>query len=98
GAAQILEQAAGRRWALPVRAFWQVHSAAADTLAATVLDLLAPGPDEHAWDLYGGVGLFTAALAPHVSEVVCIEGDRRAARAARTNLADLSRVQVIEAD
>jgi tRNA/tmRNA/rRNA uracil-C5-methylase (TrmA/RlmC/RlmD family) len=98
GPEEVPEQAAGRQWTLPARVFWQVHPAAADALATSVLDLLAPQPDERAWDLYGGVGLFAATLAPHVREVVCIEGDRRAARAARKNLADLPQVRVIEAD
>ena len=43
--------------------FWQVHPAAADTLVAAVLELLRPAPGEIAWDLYGGAGLFAAAVA-----------------------------------
>ncbi|MBX6750841.1 MAG: class I SAM-dependent RNA methyltransferase [Micromonosporaceae bacterium] len=63
GPATVTERAAGRRWSLPPTAFWQVHPSAADTLAAAVVDLLAPRPGEGIWDLYGGVGLFAAALA-----------------------------------
>ena len=35
----VREVAAGRAWSLPSDAFWQVHPAAADTLATAVLDL-----------------------------------------------------------
>jgi len=63
GPATVTERAVGRRWQLPPTAFWQVHPWAADTLAAAVVELLAPRSGERVWDLYGGVGLFAAALA-----------------------------------
>ena len=63
GPARVLERAVGRDWLLPVRAFWQVHPAAADTLTAAVVELLRPRAGDRIWDLYGGVGLFAAGLA-----------------------------------
>jgi tRNA/tmRNA/rRNA uracil-C5-methylase (TrmA/RlmC/RlmD family) len=81
--------------------FWQVHPSAPDTLAAAVLDLLAPRPAERAWDLYGGVGLFAAALVPALGpdgRVTIVESDQRAVTAARRNLADLSQVRVVRGD
>jgi tRNA/tmRNA/rRNA uracil-C5-methylase (TrmA/RlmC/RlmD family) len=69
--------------------FWQVHPAAAETLAAAVLDGLLPRPSERAVDLYAGAGLFSAGLAQAGASVVAVESAPAAAEDARTNLADL---------
>ncbi|GHJ49635.1 23S rRNA methyltransferase [Catellatospora sp. TT07R-123] len=87
---QITERAAGHDFAISADGFWQVHPAAADTLVQAVLDLLAPAPGEHAWDLYGGAGLFAAGLADRVGvtgHVTLVEAAREGAAAARANLA-----------
>ncbi|WP_328348877.1 class I SAM-dependent RNA methyltransferase [Micromonospora sp. NBC_00421] len=100
GAATVREVAAGRDWSLPASGFWQVHPAAADTLVGAVLDLLAPQPGESAWDLYGGAGLFAAALAGRVgpdARVTIVESAAEGVAAARRNLADLRRVEVVAA-
>jgi tRNA/tmRNA/rRNA uracil-C5-methylase (TrmA/RlmC/RlmD family) len=98
GPAEVVELAAGRRWQVPVGDFWQVHPAAADTLVAAVLDLLEPAPGELAWDLYGGSGLFAAALAGRTgAPVKVVESAPGGVAAARTNLADLPGVEVIQA-
>ncbi|HEX6500814.1 MAG TPA: TRAM domain-containing protein [Micromonosporaceae bacterium] len=100
GPAEVREHAANREWTLPADAFWQVHPAAPDTFVAAVLDLLAPRQGESAWDLYGGAGLFAAALAERVGtggSVTLVEADRAAVAAARRNLADLPQVRIIRA-
>ena len=98
GPAQVREPAVGREWTVEAGAFWQVHPAAADTLAAAVLAVLTPLEGEHAWDLYGGAGLFAAALAGAGATVTLVESDPRGVAAARRNLADLSgSVQVVRA-
>ncbi|MFF4809874.1 class I SAM-dependent RNA methyltransferase [Micromonospora chersina] len=99
GPAEVREVAAGRDWTLPASGFWQVHPAAADTLVGAVLDLLDPRPGETAWDLYGGAGLFAAALAGRVGDarVTLVESSQDGVDAARANLADLPRVEVVAA-
>jgi tRNA/tmRNA/rRNA uracil-C5-methylase (TrmA/RlmC/RlmD family) len=98
GPAEITELAAGRGWRLPGTGFWQVHPAAADTLAGAVLDMLDPAPGETAWDLYGGAGLFAAAVAGRTgARVTVVESSPSGVAAARTNLADLSGVEVVAA-
>jgi tRNA/tmRNA/rRNA uracil-C5-methylase (TrmA/RlmC/RlmD family) len=92
---RVRERAVGREWSLPVDAFWQVHPAAPDALAAGVLELLEPAPPERAWDLYGGAGLFAAALAPRVASVTLVESAASAVSAARSALADLSNVHIV---
>jgi tRNA/tmRNA/rRNA uracil-C5-methylase (TrmA/RlmC/RlmD family) len=95
GPAVVRERAAGRDWSVPVDVFWQVHPAAPDTLVAAVLDLLDPRPGETAWDLYGGTGLFAAALAGRTgAQVTLVESAPAAAAAARENLADLPAIHV----
>ncbi|MGK5739104.1 class I SAM-dependent RNA methyltransferase [Micromonospora sp. URMC 103] len=100
GPAVVREVAAGREWTLPASAFWQVHPAAADTLVTAVLELLDPRPGESAWDLYGGAGLFAAALAARVGDtgrVTSVEAAAQGVAAARENLRDLPRVEVVPA-
>jgi tRNA/tmRNA/rRNA uracil-C5-methylase (TrmA/RlmC/RlmD family) len=94
----VRERAVGRQWHLDAEAFWQVHPAAPDTFAATVVDLLQPESDETAWDLYAGAGLFTAALAPLVHRITAVEADRHALAAARRGLADLDNARVVAGD
>ncbi|MGC5029721.1 class I SAM-dependent RNA methyltransferase [Micromonospora sp. DT229] len=100
GPERVRERAAGRDWTLPTSSFWQVHPAAADTLVAAVLELTGPGPGERVWDLYGGAGLFAAALADRVGEtgrVTLVEAAGDGVGAARENLKDLAQVEVVAA-
>jgi tRNA/tmRNA/rRNA uracil-C5-methylase (TrmA/RlmC/RlmD family) len=101
GPGAVVEQAVGRSWSLRPTAFWQVHPSAADTLARDVVESLAPRPGDRIWDLYGGAGLFAAALAPHASgtgRLTVVEGDAAAVAAARANLRDLTTVTVVHSD
>lgn len=99
GPERVRETAAGRSFTLPASGFWQVHPAAADALTGAVLDLLDPRPGETAWDLYGGAGLFAAALAGRVggARVTLVESAPDGVAAARENLADLAGVEVVAA-
>ncbi len=98
GPAQVREVAAGREWHVPADSFWQVHPAAADTLVAAVLEMLQPAPGETAWDLYGGAGLFAAALAGRTkAQVTVVESANAGVASARANLADLAGVEVVQA-
>jgi tRNA/tmRNA/rRNA uracil-C5-methylase (TrmA/RlmC/RlmD family) len=97
----LAEQAAGRIWQVGADGFWQVHPAAADTLAAAVVEALAPRPGDSVLDLYCGAGLFAGAVAPLVGEdgaVTGVESDAAAARNARHNLGDFPQVSIACAD
>lgn len=97
---RVLEQAAGREWRVTGPGFWQVHPAAADTLAAAVLDALAPQPGEAGLDLYAGVGLFAGVVAQAVGPtgaVVAVESSEPACKDARRNLHDLPQVRIAHA-
>jgi tRNA/tmRNA/rRNA uracil-C5-methylase (TrmA/RlmC/RlmD family) len=98
GPVQVREVAAGREWTLPTEGFWQVHPAAPDTLTDVVLELLQPAPGETSWDLYGGAGLFAAALAGRTgARVTVVESAQPGVAAGRSNLADLAGVEVVSA-
>jgi tRNA/tmRNA/rRNA uracil-C5-methylase (TrmA/RlmC/RlmD family) len=82
---RVHERVGGREFEVEADGFWQVHPAAAQALVDAVLDLLQPRPGERAWDLYGGAGLFAAALA-RTGPVVLVESDKAGAEAARANV------------
>ena len=88
----MIETAADREFQLDAGGFWQVHRAAADLLSVAVREALGP-LETDAWnlDLYGGVGLFAAALgelAPG-ARLTTVESSERASAHAEENLADL---------
>ncbi|WP_432836458.1 class I SAM-dependent RNA methyltransferase [Dactylosporangium sp. CA-092794] len=98
GATRIRERAAGHEWALDAAGFWQVHPHAVEAFTATVLDQLRPAAGERAWDLYGGAGVFAAALAPHCGPITVVEADRAAVAAGRRALRDLRNVTFARSD
>jgi tRNA/tmRNA/rRNA uracil-C5-methylase (TrmA/RlmC/RlmD family) len=98
GAAKVRETVAGREWQVDAGGFWQVHPHAAEAFTSTVLDMLRPAEGERAWDLYGGAGVFAAALAPHCGPVTVVEADRRAVTAGQRALRDLSNVRFVRGD
>ncbi len=90
-----VQHAAGRDWRFDAHGFWQVHPAAADTLAGVVAEWAEAPRDGVAWDLYAGVGLFASVLAEQVGprgRVLAVESGRRAVSDGEENLADLPQV------
>ncbi|MDO5678083.1 MAG: class I SAM-dependent RNA methyltransferase [Propionibacteriaceae bacterium] len=82
----VVQRVLGRSYTVAATGFWQVHPAAAETLASAVLDGLRPGPGERAMDLYCGVGLFAGALADAGCMVLGVEAGRGAVELARLNV------------
>ncbi|HEU0191418.1 MAG TPA: TRAM domain-containing protein [Mycobacterium sp.] len=86
-----------RRWQLPVTAFWQAHRGAAQFYSALVAEWAQLDDGMSAWDLYGGAGVFAAALGRAVGEsgrVLTVDTSRAGSGAARAALADLPQVSV----
>jgi 23S rRNA (uracil1939-C5)-methyltransferase len=92
------EEAAGRRWRISARSFFQSRADGADALA-TVVGQAADelGPASTAVDLYSGVGVFAGVLAARGWSVTAVEGSHSAADDAVVNLAALG-VASIQAD
>ncbi|ORV50786.1 23S rRNA methyltransferase [Mycolicibacter engbaekii] len=86
-----------RRWQIPVTAFWQAHRRAASIYSALIAQWAQADSGSTAWDLYGGAGIFAAALAESVGpsgKVISVDTSRAATGAARAALADLPQVSV----
>ena len=83
------------------KSFWQSHKDAPRVLSDVVVELGQFQAGDHVLDLYGGVGLFAAAILPIIGEagaVDIVEGSKAATADASSNFADNSNVTVITAD
>lgn len=97
GEYESVQRVGSREWRIPVTAFWQSHRDAASTYSALVASWAELSARQTAWDLYGGAGVFAAALADSVGEsgrVLTVDTSRGSARAARAALSDLGCVEV----
>jgi len=90
GELKTVQRVGDRVWRLPIAAFWQSHRDAAVQYSALVADWLAGSRPRLAWDLYGGAGLFAAALVDACSgRVITVDTARSASSAAKEALAGL---------
>lgn len=95
----IAESVLGKDFSISPTSFWQSHVQAPSELTKSVLINLEIRPGDHVFDLYGGVGLFTAAIASAVTEtgrVTLIELDAGAITDARRIFADEPLVEIVE--
>lgn len=91
------EAAAGRRWRISARSFFQARPDGAEALVEHVgrsIDGMPSGG--HLVDLYGGVGLFAGAVGMG-RHVTLVETNASAVADARVNLRDLD-VRIVRAD
>lgn len=101
GDERLIERAAGRTFRITGGGFWQVHKKAADVLTSAVTEMVADaGIDLKAdnLDLYGGVGLFTGALAAKFGSdlrMTTVESFKQATDDATLNLSDLGKVKAV---
>jgi 23S rRNA (uracil1939-C5)-methyltransferase len=90
------EEAAGRRWRISARSFFQSRPDGADALVELVGDAVADALGDGLVDLYGGVGLFAGALA-HDVPATLVEHSPSSAADARVNLGG-GRAKVVRMD
>jgi tRNA/tmRNA/rRNA uracil-C5-methylase (TrmA/RlmC/RlmD family) len=69
GPTQLHEKVGEFTYEISPTSFWQAHVRAPETLMKLAIDLLALRPGDHACDLYGGVGLFTAPMLEEVGDI-----------------------------
>lgn len=98
GGYEAVQRVGGRTWRVPVTAFWQAHRDAPALYSSLVAEWAQLSAGMTAWDLYGGAGVFAAALAHGVGDtgaVITVDTSRGASRSARAALADLGNVTVV---
>ena len=91
----------GRTLEVSQESFWQSHVRAPEVLTDVVLDFAQLKSAEHVLDLYGGVGLFTAAIIDAVGpegHVDLIEGSKVATEDARRNFVAFKNTSVATGD
>ncbi len=101
GPAVLHENVDGRTLEVSQESFWQSHKDAPELLTKAVLDFAQLHSGEHVLDLYGGVGLFTAAIIDQVGatgHVDLIEGSKIATEDARRNFAQYKNITVATGD
>ena len=98
GGYEAVQRVGEQSWRVPVTAFWQAHRHAPALYSSLVAEWAQLEPGMTAWDLYGGAGVFAAALAHAVGDtgrVLTVDTSRGASRSARAALADLGCVSVL---
>ena len=101
GPAVLHENVLGRTLEVSQESFWQSHKKAPEVLTQAVLEFAQLKAGEHVLDLYGGVGLFTAAIIDAVGStghVDLIEGSKVATADAARNFAAHSNITVATGD
>ncbi|WP_430332209.1 class I SAM-dependent RNA methyltransferase [Rhodococcus sp. ACT016] len=95
GSGRPVERVGERTWTLSATGFWQAHRSAADTYSSVVGEWAQASNGANVWDLYGGVGVFAAALADQVGpvgRVDSVEYSRQAVADGGAALVDLPQV------
>ena len=101
GPAVLHENVLGRTLEVSQESFWQSHKKAPEVLTQVVLDYAQLQIGEHVLDLYGGVGLFSAAIVDAVGptgHVDLIEGSKVATADAARNFAGYSNITIATGD
>ncbi len=101
GPSVLHENVLDRSLEVSQESFWQSHKRAPEVLTQAVLDFAQLKTGEHALDLYGGVGLFSAAILDAVGptgHVDLIEGSKVATADAARNFASFSNITIVTGD
>ena len=76
--------------------FFQVNTAQAEAMVEHVMSLLSLTPETIALDVYCGVGLFSAFIAPHVAQLIGIEYSGLACEDFAVNLDEFDNVSIYQ--
>ena len=97
GSEQLTLEILGRPFLVSAASFFQVNTRVAEAMVRHILEILPLEPSSTLLDLYCGVGLFSAFLAPKVSRLVGIEISPAACRDFADNLDEYNNVELYEA-
>lgn len=98
GGEPVLMRVLGRDFQVSPPSFFQVNTAMAGRMVEFVLEQLASGASDNVIDLYCGVGLFGAFLAPRVARLAGVEASPSACADFRVNLAAFGNVTLYAGD
>ena len=101
GPSILHEEVLGRSLEVSQESFWQSHKRAPEILTQAVLDFAKLKTGEHVLDLYGGVGLFSAAIVDAVGptgHVDLIEGSKVATADAARNFNSCTNITIATGD
>lgn len=90
-------QILGRVFQVSAASFFQTNTAVAGRMVEHVLDSLELPPDATLIDIYCGVGLFSAFIAPRCAELIGIESSPSAVEDFAANLDEFEHVSIYEA-
>lgn len=93
----VVEVVKGRAFRISAGSFFQVNTAVAELLVDEVLAALALRGGETVLDVYSGVGLFSAFIAPLAARVIGIEAFAAAVDDAAVNLDEFDNVEIYNA-
>jgi 23S rRNA (uracil1939-C5)-methyltransferase len=93
----LVIEVSGRAYRVSAASFFQVNTALAGELVARALEFLDVQPGEVVFDLYAGVGLFSAQFAEIGARVVAVEESPWAASDFEINLHEFDTVALYEA-
>lgn len=96
GGDYLIYEILGRPFRVSPGSFFQVNTAMAETLVKLVLEALHLKGGETVLDLYSGVGLFPAFIAPKVNRLIGVESFPPAVRDAEANLDEFDNVELYE--
>lgn len=95
----VSENSTGKNFSLNPSTFWQSHINAPQTLTKVVKEFAQVKNGDHVFDLYGGAGLFTAALQEQIGaggRITLIESDQNAITDARRVFALDANIEIVQ--
>lgn len=96
GSDALLMQVMGRVFRVSAASFFQVNLPVAEAMLQHVLSLLPETPGQTILDLYCGVGLFSAFLAPRAARLIGVELSESACNDFAANLDEFDNVELYQ--
>ncbi len=96
GSDYLVQEVRGRAFRVSPGSFFQVNTPMAEKLVGLVLEALGLKGGETVLDLYCGVGLFSAFIAPSAARLIGVEAFSPAVRDAEVNLDEFNNVELYE--
>ncbi len=96
GEEYILMEALGRAFRVSAGSFFQVNTRQAENMARYLLDRLPLRPSTLLLEVYAGVGLFSAFLAPRVARLAAVESAPSAVDDFAANLDEFENVELYD--